>query len=108
MSTYRTNCFSHWRREDEQGVYLDCYLCGGKIRPQRGEKWEAEHVVRRSVGGSDDPSNVRPAHKDCHAPKTKVDISENAKGKRVSAKHFGIVEKKGWWKPEGYKHRWGR
>lgn len=107
MSKYRRDCFETHIKYDETGPFLVCHLCGGRIDPAR-EPWEAEHSLRRTLGGSDAPANVLPAHKTCHRDKTNVDISSNAKGKRVRDKHFGIVTKKKWWKPDGYKHRWGR
>ena len=103
----KRNCFNAHRYEYAGQTLLTCHLCKGVIKPSN-ESWIADHVVRHSVGGSDDPSNVFPAHKACAAIKDAVDISENAKGKRVSDKHFGIVNKRGWWKPDGYKHKWGR
>ena len=107
MSKYRRDCFNAHKFEEDGETWLTCHLCQGRIHPAT-EPWIAEHSVRRAVGGSDAPSNVLPAHQRCAREKDKVDISENAKGKRVSDKHFGIVEKRGWWKPAGYKHRWGR
>lgn len=103
----RRECFHAHKNEDAQGTFLICHLCLGRINPAI-DPWIAEHAVRHAVGGSDAPSNVLPAHEKCARAKDKVDISENAKGKRVSDKHFGITEKRGWWKPDGYKHKWGR
>jgi 5-methylcytosine-specific restriction protein A len=75
-------------------ILLTCHICLHSLDPAR-EKWDAEHVLRRSVGGSDDTSNVLPAHRDCHTPKTAKDVTENAKGKRVSERHFGIKRSSG-------------
>src|SRR5690349_18565878 len=97
MSTtkYRRDCFDAHKKVDETGrIYLVCYLCKGRIDPAR-DAWDAEHTKRKTLGGSDSPENVWPAHKGCHQPKTARDLTENAKGKRVSDKHFGIVRKKG-------------
>lgn len=86
----RRECFEAHKQADETGrVYLTCHICGGRIDPAR-EAWEADHVVRYSVGGSDDASNVMPAHKKCHRTKTDDDVRENAKGKRVHDKFYGI------------------
>lgn len=102
----RRACFDAHKRTDEHGhIYLECHLCGGRINPAV-EAWIAEHAVRHALTADDTPSNVRPAHARCAREKDKVDISENAKGKRVSDKHWGIDQKRGWWKPPGYKHNW--
>lgn len=108
QSKARRNCFETHKRNDDAGnIYLDCHLCGGRINPAV-EAWVAEHAVRHALTADDSPANVLPAHARCARAKDKIDISENAKGKRVSDKHFGIVKKSGWWKPDGYKHRWGQ
>jgi hypothetical protein len=91
----RRACFETHKWNDEGGkVWLTCYACNGKIDPAR-EKWNAEHIIRHVLTKDDRPSNVFPIHPKCHAPKTAKDIAENAKGKRVSAKHYGITSK-GW------------
>jgi 5-methylcytosine-specific restriction protein A len=81
------------------------HLCEGRINPAI-EPWIAEHAVRRAVGGSDAPSNVLPAHQKCAREKDRVDISENARGKRVSDKHFGIVKKRGFNRRRDMKFNW--
>lgn len=104
----RRECFDAHKFTDPLSgrIMLTCWICQGPIDPAR-EKWEAEHSVRRSVGGSDSPDNVLPAHTACHAPKTAKDITANSKGKRVRDKHFGIVRKQGFRKPPpGYKYSW--
>ena len=86
----RRNCFEAHKKADETGrIYLICHICGGRIDPAR-DKWDAEHSLRKTLSGSDEPSNVLPAHARCHDTKTANDNSENAKGKRVSERHFGI------------------
>jgi 5-methylcytosine-specific restriction protein A len=64
-----------------------CHLCGGYIR---GKLWEVEHVIPLAMGGADDETNMRPAHKACHAPKTAEDVGNIARAKRREAKHLGI------------------
>lgn len=93
--TDRAKCFEENKRVDEIGeLFLDCHICGGRIWPGRGEAWEAEHCIPHANGGR----LVLPAHKRCHADKTRVDISEIAKGKRVYARHFGIKRSKGFYR----------
>lgn len=65
----------HWELE------RDCHLCGALTDPldlsgsvdswyQRGETFPTiDHVVPRSMGGSDDPANLRRAHHICNARK---------------------------------------
>lgn len=104
----RRACFDahSWADPLSGRIMLTCWICQGPIDPVR-QKWEAEHSVRRSVGGSDDPSNVLPAHTECHAPKTRLDNITTAKGKRIRDKHFGIVRKQGFRKvPPGYVFDW--
>lgn len=106
MSRYRRDCYEHHKKTDDKGEYLVCHLCQGRINPAVDD-WHAEHIVPRTLGGSDSPENVWPAHAACHRPKTSQDITANAKAKRVRDKHLGITKPKGWWKPPGHKHRWG-
>lgn len=65
-----------------------CHLCEQRI--QVGQAWEVEHVRPLALGGSDDESNMRPAHKACHKDKTKTDAASWSKAKRVKAKLYGI------------------
>lgn len=69
-----------------------CHLCGLPIK--LGELWDVEHRKPLWLGGSDDEDNMAPAHKDCHAPKSKEEAGVRAKTNRVAARHLGI-EKKG-------------
>lgn len=96
----RRQCFDNHKYTDALGrIRMDCHLCNLPIDPVRDE-WEAEHVLRRALGGElvpdiDGEGNVQPAHVDCHNRKTKVDVRENAKGKRMSDRHFGIKRSRG-------------
>ena len=64
-----------------------CYLCARTILPR--EPWEAEHSTPYAIGGSDAVEDLLPVHVACHADKTKRDVFEIAKTKRIHAKHFG-------------------
>lgn len=81
-----------------------CHICDMKI--QVGQKWEVEHVIALTIGGADDESNMRPAHKACHAVKTKVDVAAGAKCQRVKAKHYGIKKRGGF--PAGRQSKFKR
>ena len=65
-----------------------CHLCGLAIKA--GEPWEAEHVIALTCGGTDDDGNIRPAHVDCHAGKTRDDKKTGAKLTRIKARNIGI------------------
>lgn len=64
-----------------------CHICSEKISD--AEKWEVEHVIPIQLGGEDDIPNTQPAHVSCHKAKTKTDITQIAKAKRVEKKHNG-------------------
>jgi 5-methylcytosine-specific restriction endonuclease McrA len=64
-----------------------CHICGGAI--QAGDAWELEHVIPLAMGGDDAPENWRPAHKKCHADKTRDDLCRIAKAKRIEISHHG-------------------
>lgn len=84
---------------------MTCHLCGGVIDVIKDgpDSWEAEHTVPFATGGTE----VLPAHVDCHKVKTARDVKEIAKGKRSSAKHFGIERKRSKLrKPAGMKFDW--
>jgi 5-methylcytosine-specific restriction endonuclease McrA len=69
-----------------------CHICGGKIS---GKAWDVEHIRALGLLGEDDDANMAPAHKACHAPKTKDDTARIAKAKRQRARHIGI-KKRSW------------
>ena len=71
-----------------------CHLCKLPIHAERGEQWDVEHVKPLWLGGADDESNMAPAHKDCHAPKTRDEATARAKTNRQAARHLGALPKK--------------
>lgn len=60
-----------------------CYLCGEPV-PIDGPSVEWEHRLPRGLLGemADREENLSPAHKACHAIKTKADIARIAHAKR--------------------------
>ncbi len=66
-----------------------CAECGGAINLARGDVFEVDHLIPLALGGSNDWKNLRADHVDCHASKTKTDIVQITKAKRVNAKHNG-------------------
>lgn len=86
-----------------------CHICGTLIKPQRGEKWEVEHVEALEISGRDDWENLRPAHVKCHKTKTAEDVKVIAKCNRRRAKHLGIAKpKSALSKRDGYKFNWAK
>lgn len=75
----RVAIFQRWNGE--------CHICGGRITV--GEGWDVEHLIPLAQGGDDDGDNLRPAHRKCHAVKTKKDAADTARAKRREAKHIG-------------------
>jgi 5-methylcytosine-specific restriction endonuclease McrA len=67
--------------EREKGL---CWICQQKI--MAGEEWHADHQLARELGGSDDASNLFPAHVQCHRLKSKEDVKLIAKGNRIRQK----------------------
>ncbi|AVX04288.1 hypothetical protein MXMO3_01763 [Maritalea myrionectae] len=65
-----------------------CYLSGIKILP--GMDWDIEHVVPLCMGGEHRESNMRPALRKYHKPKTAKDRKAKAKSDRIRKKHLGI------------------
>lgn len=65
-----------------------CHWCEKTINPAR-EDFEIEHVIALAAGGTDEVSNKRPIHIDCHKEKTRGDRKVIAKVKRVKAKAEG-------------------
>lgn len=64
-----------------------CYLCG---LPIIGNDFDADHELARELGGLDDESNLRPAHRACHHEKSRRDIALIAKGNRIRQKISGL------------------
>lgn len=81
-----------YSRKQRAEIFLSadgiCHICAGKITSSI-EKWEVEHIIPLELGGEDGGSNLAPAHYKCHKTKTKGDVKQIAKAKRVAAKHNG-------------------
>lgn len=65
-----------------------CEACGRKIRP--GDKWQADHTVAIVNEGENRESNLRCICDWCHKEKTKADVSEKSRARRIQAHHAGI------------------
>lgn len=80
--------------------FLTCHVCKKAIDAlYESKKWRADHIKRRAEGGLDTPENLWPICIDCDCGpggKAAKDNTDIAKGKSVSAKHFGLKMKQGW------------
>lgn len=77
-----------------------CHFCEGKIDGAR-EAWDISHDVPLELGGADDDTNRKPAHRKCHRAHTAaVDQPNIAKAHRRELKHIGA-------KPPS-RYRWPR
>lgn len=80
-----------------------CHICGGKIVP--GQLWERDHEIPLGAGGSDTLDNQRPAHKSCHAKKTRKDRKVIAKTERQRQKHLGVRKESRWQNARGGRYK---
>lgn len=77
-----------------------CHICSRKI--QIGEPWDVEHRRPLSMGGTNDPANLAPAHLKCHGVKSSKETTDRAKCDRVRANFIG-ARKRGW--PSKYRKK---
>lgn len=73
-----------------------CHLTGRKITP--ADAWDLEHIVALINGGEHRESNLAPALRDKHRPKTAEDVKLKAHGDRAEMRRLGIKAKP--------RHRW--
>jgi 5-methylcytosine-specific restriction protein A len=61
-----------WRRLRDQIMARDGYMCQcDRCKGVKLVAHEVDHILPVAKGGTDDPSNLRAMHRDCHAEKTK-------------------------------------
>ena len=70
-----------------------CCICGTRIRPPK-ESWIVEHVLPLWLGGTNDVSNLAPAHTGCAHRKTADEATERARGRSAAARHLGAKRSK--------------
>ncbi len=75
--------------EAHKGV---CHISGRKITA--ADKWDCDHVIALCNGGENRESNLAPALKDEHKKKTKRDVAQKKKDRRVRSKHLGLSQPK--------------
>ena len=62
-----------------------CHACKRRLGP--ADRWELDHIIALSLGGSDDDDNLAPCCSWCHDPKSDDDTKAAAKGKRAFTRH---------------------
>lgn len=67
-----------------------CCICDTPIRAGSGDKWIVEHEKPLWLGGTDDETNMGPAHQRCAINKTSSEATVKAKNDRMRARHLGI------------------
>lgn len=63
-----------------------CEECGLKLLARR---WEIDHIIALTNGGTNDPKNLRLLCEPCHKAKTRTDKGTMAKGDGVMAQNVG-------------------
>ena len=71
-----------------------CHLTGIKIDPVR-DRWEIDHIIPLTEGGSDDDDNLAPALASAHLEKTIERAPIGAACRRKMYKHLGAKKKSG-------------
>lgn len=64
-----------------------CALTGVKLRPGH---IDFDHIIALANGGENRESNLQPVDRKAHKEKTKQDVAQKKKDRRVRAKHFGL------------------
>lgn len=62
-----------------------CHVCKRKLGP--ADRWELDHIIPLSSGGTDDDANCAPCCSWCHDPKSDADTAKAAHIKRAYTKH---------------------
>lgn len=83
-----------------------CALTGRKIAA--GEAWDLDHIRPLSMGGEHREGNLQPVLASAHREKTKQDVANLAKARRLAAKHAGIERKRSNPLPCGKRSPWKR
>lgn len=94
----RRICMETHMQQDRLGHYMLCHVCGGRIDPVKKPKsWQADHhPVPVANGGKDEADNLKPLCIVCATTKNADDWRNIAHSRRMSDKHFGVKERKGW------------
>ncbi len=69
-----------------------CGSCGIPLTPSTGI--EFDHRIPDAVGGANSVANCVPLCRNCHGGKTRTDVKEIARTKRIRDKHTGAFNKR--------------
>lgn len=65
-----------------------CHLCGQPIKPT--DAWDVSHEVPLELGGADEGTNLKAAHRPCHRQHTAtIDAERISRAQRQEARHVG-------------------
>lgn len=82
-----------------------CAGCGMRIGP--GQRWDLDHIVPLSEGGSNGEDNLQVLCRTCHGGKTRREQSEAGKARRRRLRHLGANEPRSTL-PGSRRSRWKR
>lgn len=105
---------THARNEFSKATKLEAFdrsrgFCEACLQSLSGRSPEYDHIIPDYLGGSNELDNCQVLCPKCHRQKTSdEDRPRIDKSRRIIEKRAGVRTKKGWWKPEGYRHRWGK
>ena len=91
--------WKRYRRAFAATLPAVCEKCGQVINP--GDRWELDHRVPRSRGGTNDLSNLRPLHRRCNRQGT----SRLAWESTLRRRHEAIRASEARWGAPGGGHR---
>ena len=94
---YKGNKRSHLSTHQRAKMFIEhdgiCVICKMKIDGTR-ERWIDEHIYPLGRGGTNEMDNRGPAHERCAIEKTKKDVKDIAKDRRVFAQNIGAKRAK--------------
>lgn len=65
-----------------------CAITGKKLGP--ADKYDFDHIIPLAMGGRHAESNLQIVERSAHREKTKQDVADLAKARRIAMKHTGI------------------
>ena len=66
-----------------------CAITGRKLLV--GDAYDFDHIIPLALGGRHAESNLQIVARDAHREKTKADVADIAKARRIRAKHLGLA-----------------
>lgn len=89
-----------WERDQGR-----CQLTGLKIDGLK-DKYEFDHIIPLAMGGEHRERNLQLVLSTAHREKTKQDVADLAKARRLAAKHAGIERRRSAPLPGGKRSPW--